>query len=108
MTIQPGDDQPTKPSADDKKGQKGWLEDMVGRSTGLPETQRHQEIKNEKSPWSYAGVGLQFAGTTAIFALMGWYLDKKFGWTPWGMVGLTALGFVGGLYLLIKESLKEK
>ena len=47
------------------------------------------------------------AATTALFVLMGWYVDRKMGWSPWATVGFTMLGLVGGLYLLIKDAIKD-
>jgi F0F1-type ATP synthase assembly protein I len=29
-------------------------------------------------------VAFEFGGTIAAGALVGWYLDEHFGWTPWG------------------------
>jgi F0F1-type ATP synthase assembly protein I len=86
----------------------GWIDSLAQRSTGLPGTSRATKTESdEKSPWRYAGLGLQFAGTTLIFVLMGYQLDKKMGWSPWGLVSLGMLGVIGGLYLLIKEVIKE-
>ncbi|HVT81706.1 MAG TPA: AtpZ/AtpI family protein [Phycisphaerae bacterium] len=84
----------------------GWIDNLAQRSAGLPQDRPAKE--KGKSPWSTAGKGLQFAATTALFALMGWWLDRRFGWTPWGTVGLSMLGFIGGLYLLIKEGLTDQ
>src|SRR4051812_6875687 len=90
----------------DEKG--GWIEGFMRQSTGLPEdvakTKPHEE---GKTLWSYAGLGMQFAGTAALFAVMGYALDRQFGWTPWGVVSLTMVGVTGGMYLLVKESLKD-
>ncbi|HVZ20303.1 MAG TPA: AtpZ/AtpI family protein [Vicinamibacterales bacterium] len=53
----------------------------------------------------YSGVGLELAGAIAGFALIGYWVDGKFGTSPWGMLGGVVLGLVGGLYNLVKESL---
>jgi F0F1-type ATP synthase assembly protein I len=29
------------------------------------------------------------------------------GWSPWATVGFTMLGLIGGLYLLIKDAIKD-
>jgi ATP synthase protein I len=84
----------------------GWLDRYAQRSAGLPDAQP-PAAPREKSPWSYAGLGFQFAGTATLFALMGLYLDRRFGWSPWGTISLTMLGVIGGLYLLIKDALKR-
>ena len=53
----------------------------------------------------YSGVGLELAGATAGLALVGYWIDGKFGTTPWGMLGGVTIGIVGGLYNLVRESL---
>lgn len=102
MNQDPGQEKP----GSDPDSKKGWVEKFAERSTGLPSDKPANQDQG-KSPWSYAGKGLQFAGTTALFAFMGYYLDRRFGWTPWGTVGLAMVGFIGGLYLLIKDALTE-
>jgi F0F1-type ATP synthase assembly protein I len=91
-------------SADQKVG---WIESLAHRSTGLPGTEKKKPAAKEKSPWRYAGLGLQFAGTAGLFVFMGYKLDERQGWSPWGTVSLGMLGVIGGLYLLIKEVIKE-
>ena len=53
----------------------------------------------------YSGIGLELAGATAGFALIGYWIDSRFGTSPWGILGGVALGLVGGLYNLVRESL---
>jgi F0F1-type ATP synthase assembly protein I len=98
-------DRGTSPAPD--KGS-GWLNNLAQRSTGLPrpDAENPPPKSEEKNGWSYAGIGLQFAATTAIFTCMGLYVDYRFQCSPWGTLGLTLLGLVGGMYLLIKEALK--
>ncbi|MGN6370517.1 MAG: AtpZ/AtpI family protein [Phycisphaerae bacterium] len=57
--------------------------------------------------WKLAGLGFQFAASSVIFALIGVYIDKRTGWSPWGVVSLVFLALIGNLYLLIKEGLKS-
>ena len=54
----------------------------------------------------YSGVGLELAGATAGLALVGYWIDRKFGTQPWGMLGGVVIGLVGGLYNLVRESLQ--
>jgi len=91
----------------EKEKRVGWIEGLAKRSTGLPKPISPSRQEPEKSPWSYAGIGIQFAATTALFFGMGWYVDWKFGWSPWATVGFTMLGVIGGLYLLIKDAIKN-
>ena len=53
----------------------------------------------------YSGVGLELAGATAGLALVGYWIDGKFGTSPWGILGGVIIGIVGGLYNMVKESL---
>ena len=53
----------------------------------------------------YSGVGLELAGAIAGFALIGHWIDGRFGTSPWGILVGVALGLVGGLYNLVRESL---
>jgi F0F1-type ATP synthase assembly protein I len=96
----------SEPGSAEKKV--GWIDSLAQRSSGLPGTSRPVvKVSDEKSPWRYAGIGLQILGTTLLFVWMGYELDKRMGWTPWGMVTLTMLSVIGSLYLLIKEVMKE-
>ncbi len=53
----------------------------------------------------YSGIGLELVGATAGFALVGYWIDGRFGTRPWGMLGGLVIGLGGGLYNLVKESL---
>jgi F0F1-type ATP synthase assembly protein I len=54
----------------------------------------------------HSGVGLELAGATAGLALVGYWVDGRFGTRPWGMIIGVVIGLVGGLYNLVKESLE--
>ena len=54
----------------------------------------------------YSGVGLELAGATAGLALVGYWIDGKYGTAPWGILAGVIIGIVGGLYNMVKESLK--
>jgi F0F1-type ATP synthase assembly protein I len=100
------DDLPPPPPNQPGKKQ-GWIDNLAARSTGLPSDSPNSSSSpssRDVSLWSLGGAGLQFAATVALMALVGWKLDGWMGWSPWGVVGMTFLGLVGGLYLLIKES----
>jgi len=66
---------------------------MAGKGKGYPGWLR-----------SY-GIGFEFATAVAVFGLIGYWIDRKFDSSPWGVLVGTALGLTGGTYNLIKESL---
>jgi F0F1-type ATP synthase assembly protein I len=53
----------------------------------------------------YSGIGLELAGVTVGLALLGYWIDGKFGTSPWGILIGVVIGIVGGMYNLVKESL---
>jgi F0F1-type ATP synthase assembly protein I len=53
----------------------------------------------------HSGIGLELAGATAGLALLGYWIDGRFGTAPWGIVGGVVIGLVGGLYNMVRESL---
>ena len=63
--------------------------------------------ENRRSPgWvRYSGAGLELAGATAGLALVGYWIDGKLDTAPWALLAGVAIGIVGGLYNLVKESL---
>lgn len=96
----PDDPQPTKKDR--------WLDNLARRSTGLPDDTSPTDKEtddSDKSLWTYAGLGIQFAATTAIFTYGGYLLDQWLGWFPWCTVSLAMMAVIGGLYLLIKEAM---
>jgi F0F1-type ATP synthase assembly protein I len=54
----------------------------------------------------HSGVGLELAGAVAAFTLVGIWIDRHFGSSPWGLVGGLLLGIVGGLYNFVREALQ--
>lgn len=50
-------------------------------------------------------IGLDFAGSVAGGAFLGWLLDRFAGTGPWGLVGGLALGLTTGMYRFIREGL---
>jgi len=63
--------------------------------------------RNDDPNWGrYLGVGLQMLAGVGLGVLVGNWLDRKFGWDPWGLLACTLLGLAGGMYLLIKDAIR--
>jgi F0F1-type ATP synthase assembly protein I len=66
-----------------------------------------QRPQNEEPGWGkYLGLGLETAVGVGLGYLVGYWLDRKFGWAPWGVLVGTMAGVAGGMYLLIKEAIR--
>jgi len=51
----------------------------------------------------YSGLGLQFAATMGVFALLGHWLDQRLGVSPGFLLVGVFLGFGLGLYSMVKK-----
>jgi len=91
---------------------KSWVDKVAQRTTGLgdargpkvPETA--EDAAERRKLWRFAGVGIEFAATVAIFSYGGYWLDQHFGWGSKATITGTIIAVVGGLYLLIKQVIK--
>ena len=54
----------------------------------------------------YAGIGLQMLVGVALGLVVGRWLDRRYGWEPWGVFAGTMLGLAAGMYLLIKDAIR--
>ena len=71
--------------------------------------QRTQDDKTrqDRTAWSLAGFGFEFAGVMAIFGYAGYWADQKLGHEiPWLMLVALAVAFLGMMGLLFKETAK--
>jgi F0F1-type ATP synthase assembly protein I len=63
--------------------------------------------RRQTPSWTrFAGIGIEFAGVVVGFTLIGLWIDRHYNKSPWGVVTGVVLGMVGGMYNLIRESLK--
>ena len=49
------------------------------------------------------GLGTELAASVAGMLLVGYFLDKHFGTSPWLLLIGAAVGLIGGFYNFIKE-----
>jgi F0F1-type ATP synthase assembly protein I len=52
-----------------------------------------------------SGIGFELVAAVAGFTLIGYGWDRHFGTKPWGLLTGAALGLIGGMYNLIRQSL---
>lgn len=50
-----------------------------------------------------AGAGVELAATLIGACLLGYWIDLRFGSSPWGLLVCAGVGIVGGLYNLIRR-----
>lgn len=60
--------------------------------------------KGEMDWGRMAGVGFEFAVAVLLFGGIGWWLDQRLGTRPWLLITGSGLGFVTGLWLLLKAA----
>jgi len=57
------------------------------------------------SLWRYSGIGFELIGAVGALSLFGYWIDRHFGTTPWGLIIGALIGIIGGLWNLIREAL---
>lgn len=63
--------------------------------------------QDDRSQWGqYLGLGLEIMMGVVLGLAVGWWLDSKFGWSPWGVLVGTMLGLASGMYMMLKQTLQ--
>ncbi|MEK6799317.1 MAG: AtpZ/AtpI family protein [Planctomycetota bacterium] len=60
---------------------------------------------DRRSMARFYGIGLNYVGAVAGCGLFGYWLDRRYGCEPWGVLIGAGLGLIGGTYNLMRESL---
>lgn len=60
-------------------------------------------VRDQRDIHRYAGAGLQFGLSIALFTLLGYWLDGRFGTRPWLLLAGVLVGFGGGAISLFKK-----
>lgn len=62
--------------------------------------------RQENREWvRYSSLGVELAAAVAGCLLLGLWIDRHFGTSPWGTVVCILLGLVGGLFNLVRGAL---
>lgn len=54
----------------------------------------------------YAGLGTEFVAGMLGCVALGWWLDSRYGWSPWGVLVGSIVGLVGSMTNLIRRALQ--
>ncbi len=54
----------------------------------------------------YLGMGLQIAAAMSAFGALGWWLDGKYGTTPWLLAAGVVLGATGGMISVVRTTIQ--
>lgn len=73
-----------------------------GYGMATPKNSR-QSTMQQLAP--YMGLGMQLAAAMVVFGALGWWLDERFGTTPWLLVVGIVLGATGGMIHLIRTAI---
>jgi len=71
----------------------------------------HLPQNNNKRDYAgWLGLGIEFGGVVGLFCYMGYKLDEALNKSPWFLLGGFFVGFIGMLYLIIKQTrnIKDK
>jgi F0F1-type ATP synthase assembly protein I len=69
-----------------------------------PSPRRPDDQRERRRLLALSGVGMEFLAAVLLCTGLGWWIDSKADSGPWGTVAGAGLGFVVGLYLLIKAT----
>lgn len=83
---------------------------MERLSRSLKEEDRQREEREKSKSGDSAGFGLalrlasEFVAGILVGAALGWGLDKLAGTSPWGLIVFLMLGFVAGVFNVLRSS----
>jgi len=66
-------------------------------------SQRDGSKRSESQGWSIA---VEFVGAMLVGGLLGWFIDRRAGTGPWGLIVLLLLGFATGLRSVLRQQSK--
>lgn len=98
---------PPKDGIAGSPGAGGQGQTAAGRGTSEATGQGRVSTRGAgRELWRYVGLGTQLAVTVAVFVGLGWWVDQRYGWSPWGMLVLSCLGLAAAMYHFVKDALR--
>lgn len=89
--------------ADDSKPDDA-LSKRIKAARAAERGRRDGSKRAESAGWS---VATEFVGAMLAGGFIGWFIDRQFGWGPWGMIVMLLLGFVTGLRSVLRKQSQE-
>jgi ATP synthase protein I len=85
------------------------LKRLEERLEGVKSTPRQADVDRRASPGESpmgkaVRLSAEFVGGPIVGAGLGWALDKALGSSPWGMIVFVMLGFVAGIFNVLRSS----
>ena len=78
---------------------------MVQPETRPPKDEHSGKNGRDQDLWRYLGLGTQLTITVGLFVALGWWLDRQFGWTPWGLLVAATVGIGFAMFGFLKDVL---
>ena len=75
--------------------------------TGSDESAKRRP-RNAQTAWKYSGLGMELVGAVVALVLVGYWIDRRFGSGPWGVLIGAGIGIVGGMWNLIRAGLEAQ
>ena len=87
-------------------------DDDLNKRIAKAQAELDAQARPSKNAMNGPGMGLgfrmaaDFVAAILVGALLGWGVDEIFGTTPWGLVTLLMLGFVTGVWNVVRTAQK--
>ena len=75
---------------------------LGGKRLDVHVTKQSTSVHHLVGVGKYGTIGLDFALPVVLGMYLGWWLDRKYGFSPWLTISGTALGVAVGINLLVK------
>jgi len=73
------------------------LDDLAARIQQAEAKPAPQASDEATKPVKISSVGFDFLGAVLVCAFVGWLVDRTFGSSPWGLIGMMLMGFAIGI-----------
>lgn len=82
---------------------------MATTPQGSPNGRRDESADSRaaRRAGSYAGIGLQFAGSILLFLYAGQWIDRRFGTAPWGVLVGVFVGAGAAFYSMYRRLMSD-